>query len=750
MSVEARAPQVHKIDSALDRIVVTADGTSVEPPAQGIGSTARRHDGDEKATGAAIYAGEETPAGTLHGVMVMSPVAKGTLKGIDASGALAGKGVVRVVTRADMPEIGAPAVPPAAQSFMPMTDDTIRYEGQPLAIVLAETLEQAEAGAALVKLDIAREAPTVFETAEAVEPRTENNGYAFAPIDVAHGDVSTAMAEAAATTEGTYVAPTRHHNMMEPSATLAEWRGDELHTHDSTQWTFGIRYAVSGLLGMEPAKIHARCPYTGGGFGAKGYVWPHQVLAPIAAKLTGRPVKIAIGREGCYTDTGYQPVVVSRVALGADADGKLVAIEHHTENVSSRFDDYVEFGSAGTRGMYNVEGAKPAYAMTTRIRHADVATPTAMRAPHEGPGMFALESEMDELALKLDMDPLELRLANYAETDLHSGKPFSSKKLREAYAEGARRIGWERRGAPRSRREGTKLVGLGMASAIMSTFRFAATARCALNADGTVEIEVGSQEIGTGTRTIFAQIAAERLGIPADRISVTLGSTALPETGGTFGSSSTISVGSAVADAADKLKERIAALDASTGPDGWADMLRSKGVNRLQADGGFTLPGETPFDAQGGQSDYSMHTYGATFVEMEVDEGLGIARMRRCVACYSAGRILNPVTARSQMIGGIIWGYGRAMLEESAMDRRYARYLSKNLSGVHLPVNADIPQDIDVAFIEENDPHASAIGVRGIGELGEVGVAAAITNAIHNATGKRIRELPVKFDKLIG
>ena len=406
---------------------------------------------------------------------------KDMLRSIDANAARTAHGVVRVITPDDMPALGSSPVPPAAQSFVPMSDKTIRYEGQPVAIVVAETLEQAEEGAELVAVEIEPAQPTVFETAIAAEPRAQGNGYAFAALALEHGDVDAALAAAAATIDAVYVAPTRHHNMMEPSTTLAEWRGDELHVQDATQWTYGIRYALAGLLRIDPARIHVRCPFTGGGFGAKGYVWPHQILTPIAARLVGRPVKLSIGRSGCYTGTGYQPVVRSRIQLGARRDGMLTAVVHETENVTSSFDDYVEFGSAGSRSMY----AADAYRFRTLVRRADVATPTAMRAPHEGPGMFALESAMDELAYELGIDPLELRLASYADTDPHSAKPFSSKKLREAYLEGARRIGWaERKMEPRSRSDGGKLVGLGMASAIMSTFRFACAARAVLKADG--------------------------------------------------------------------------------------------------------------------------------------------------------------------------------------------------------------------------------------------------------------------------
>jgi xanthine dehydrogenase YagR molybdenum-binding subunit len=367
----------------------------------------------------------------------------------------------------------------------------------------------------------------------------------------------------------------------------------------------------------------------------------------------------------------------------------------------------------------------PAFAASTRVVRADVGTPTAMRAPHEGPGMFALESAMDELAYASEIDPLELRLRNHADIDPLSGKPFSSKKLREVYEEGARRFGWARRPpAPRSMTDGGKLIGWGMASAIMSTFRFASTARVRLAASGDITVEAGCQEIGTGPYTIMPQLAAEVLGVPPER----------------------------VIDASVRLKARLAAIAgaaAAPAPETWGELLRAHRIDELKAEGAFALPGKVAFDAHGGQSGFAMYTWGAVFVEMEVDEFLGLARMRRCVAGYSAGRIVNPLTARSQMIGGIIWGYGRAMLEQSAMDARYGRYVSKNLSGVMLPVNADIPQNIDVFFADEYDPHASSLGARGIGELGEVGVAAAITNALFHATGKRIRTLPVRIESLL-
>lgn len=717
-------------------------------PAVGIGAPLPRLDGRAKVTGEAKYAGEDIPPNTLHAVMVTSTIASGRVTELDANGALSVPGVAAVLTHENMPKLGsAPGLP--IQSILPLQSPEIHYEGEPLALILAETLEAAEEGAAHVAVTYERREHVVFENGQESIPRREGNGWAIAEIDTLKGDADTTLANAALSLDQTYMTPYRHHNVMEPSATLAEWRGDILHMHDATQWAYGIRYALAALLGIPPDKVHVRCPYTGGGFGAKTVAWAHQILAAVAARITGRPVKLAIERVGSFTGCGYQPIMRSRVRLASSREGALTAILHETTNVSSLLDDYIEFGSAGSRSLY----AAPAIVTRTRVVHANVGTPTALRAPHEGPGMFALESAMDELAYRLGIDPLELRLRNYAETDPGNGKPFSSKKLREAYTEAARRFGWSKRPhEPRSMRNANKLIGWGMASAIMNTPRIPASARIRFAMNGAVTVETACHEIGNGAATIMPQIAADVLGIPAERITLHHGDTALPETGGTFGSSITLCAGSAVADAAEKLKARITSLVGSGNappPEQWSTLLSDLGVAEVVAEGAFQLPGGVPFDIQGGQSQYSMHTWGAVFVEMEIDEALGLARMRRCVAGYSAGRIINPRTARSQMVGGIIWGYGRAMLEESAMDPRYGRFVSKNLSGVMVSVNADIPRDIDVFFIDERDDHASKIGARGIGELGEVGVAAAITNAIYHATGKRIRKLPVHIADLV-
>jgi xanthine dehydrogenase YagR molybdenum-binding subunit len=701
----------------------------------------------EKVTGRAKYAGEEQAIGTLHAALVHATIASGRVTRIDASEAEKVAGVVRVLTREHLPKLAPPVpVPPVAQSVTPFMDDQVRYDGQPIAIVLAETLEAAEEAVPRVRVEYSRESPQLFASAATVVPRSkaDKNAYAFLELDTNKGSFDEAWAsEAHARVDAEYETALRHHNPMEPSATLAEWRADELYVHDATQWSHGIRYALAALFGIDAAKVHVRCPYTGGGFGSKGYVWPNQIIAAQAARAIGRPVKLNVGRHGMYTDSGYQPAVLHHVRLAADREGRLTALSHETTSTTSIFDDYVEFASAGTRALY----ATPVLATRTRVRRCNLGNPTAMRAPHEGPGSFALESAMDELAAQLDLDPLELRLRNHADTDPSDGRPVSSKKLREIYAEGARRFGWEKRPrAPRSLREGNLLIGQGMCTGIMSTFRFASAARLTLDADGTVTVASACQEIGTGAYTVLSQVAADALEIPVSRVRLVLGDTSLPETAPTTGSSTTLSVGSAIKDAADKLRAKVAEL-APHARD-LAAALRERGIDRVSVEGVWKPHGGVTFDATGGSSPHSMHTWGAVFVEVTVDEALGLARLRRAVGGYSAGRIVNPRTARSQMIGGIIWGYGMALLEESAVEARWGRYLSKNLSGVMLPVNADIP-DIDIFFADEYDPHASAIGARGIGELGATGVAAAIANAVWHATGKRVRRLPIRIADLL-
>jgi xanthine dehydrogenase YagR molybdenum-binding subunit len=735
-----------------------------------IGKPLSRFDGRAKVTGAATYAAEFRPQGLMHAVLVPAAIAHGRVTSLDTSAAERAPGVLKVLTPSSFPRLDASRapVPPLGQSYLPLQDDRVLYDGQPIALAVAETLEQAEQAVQLVKATYQRAPVKVFGSGEARPPQKTN--YAFEPVEQLIGDVDAGLAEADAVVTGTYTLPTRHHNPMEPSATVAEWAGGSLTLHTATQWAYAVRLVLAALFDMPPESVHVRCPFTGGGFGCKGFVWPHQVIAAAAARELGRPLKLVLTRAQMYTECGFQPAMRNRVRLGARRDGRLTAIDHETTSVTSVIEDYVEYGVAGTRGLYAV----PNMRLVAKIEPAHVGTPTAMRAPHEGPGMFALETAMDELAYALGTDPLELRLKNDTQVDPSSGKPYSTRKLRECYLEGARRFGWSKRPMqPGSLRDGRLLVGFGMASAIMSTFRFPASARLRMNADGRVIVEAAIQEIGTGTYTIFPQIAADVLGVDPEHVEMHLGSTDLPNAGPTTGSSATMGLGSAVHAAATDLKRRLiefalaqadsplrgmaaetlvarnaglAAARDSNRFDTYAGILRRGGIGQVVAEGSWS-PG-APFDAAGHATPYAMRTFGAVFAEVTVDPDLGLVRLRRCVGVYNAGRIINPKTAASQMTGGIIWGYGQAVLEESAVEPGYGAYLSKNLAGVMLPVSADIP-DLEVAFVEDHDPHASAIGARGIGELGAVGVSAAIGNAVFHATGKRVRDLPIRVDRLL-
>jgi xanthine dehydrogenase YagR molybdenum-binding subunit len=519
------------------------------------------------------------------------------------------------------------------------------------------------------------------------------------------------------------------------------WRHGTLTLVDSTQHVYGVRGVIAAVFGIEEERIRVLSPHTGGGFGCKGFVWPHEILAAAAAKLMERPVRIALTRAQMYAMVAYQPQLVQTVGLAADDAGRLKAIDHEAINVTSVTDDFVEYATAAAQTTY----AAPAIRVSQRVQRANVNLPNPMRAPVEGCGLWALGSAMNELAATLGVDPIELRLANYAETHPITGQPWSSKKLRECYEEGACVLGWRRRPCE-PERDGPWLVGQGMADCAMGCFRNPSESHVRLLADGSAVIEAGFQDIGTGTLTIFPQIVGDVLGIEPGLVSCRMGDSGLPEASPTYGSSSTMCVGASVMAAARdvlaKLGERAGRdLGVAPGAGALVAALRKAGLDELVGIGSFAPDRDSP---------YAMHTFGAVFIEVGVDPELGIMRLRRAVARYSVGRVVNPRTARAQMIGGIVWGWGKATMEVSRHDARLGRWLSKNLAGVALPVNADIPSSgIDVGFVQEVDEHASPIGGKGIGELGATGIDAAVADAVFHATGRRIRELPITPDKLI-
>jgi xanthine dehydrogenase YagR molybdenum-binding subunit len=740
-----------------------------------IGQPLPRLDGPAKVTGRARYAADHSAPGLLHAVLVTATIPAGRVTAIEAREALAEPGVVRVLTHEDLPQFGMlaqgdalgdfdmeegkPDGPPAAQSFMPMQSDEIRHEGQPVAIVLGETLEAAEAGARRVRVRYERTEPRLPVAPEwaaldrvAVEPRKSD--FLFFGPEFTKADTRNALARTPDRIEAVYLQPSRHHNAMEPSAILAEWDGDALTVHDATQHVYGVQHVLAARLQLPVEKVRVIAQHTGGGFGGKGWVWPHEVLAAAAARIVGRPVKLVLSRANLYSCLGYQPRMAQKVTLGADGEGRLGAVQHDVVNLTSVTDDFVEFATEASRSLY----ATPSMGLRQRVERANVAMPTAMRAPVDGPGTWALESAMDELAHRLDIDPLDLRLANYAEEDPATGEPWSSKKLREAYEEGARLFGWRERPRP-ARRDGDWLIGQGMASCTMGCFRAPTpAAEVVLRADGHALIRTGTQDIGTGTLTIFPQIAGAILGLPPDKVTLEMGDTRLPEAGPTYGSSSTMGVGAAILHAAEDARAKLARL--ANLPPGEAEItagrIRRTGAGEgiaigdvMRETGTDEIVGAGAFDPTQSGEGFSMRTFGAVFVEVGVDPELGLLRLRRVVGSYSVGRIVNPRTARSQMTGGIIWGWGMAAMEQSRHEPVLGRFLSKNLAGVAIPVNADIPGDITIHFVDEVDEHASPIGGKGIGELPATGVAAAVANAVFHATGRRFRELPITPDKLL-
>jgi xanthine dehydrogenase YagR molybdenum-binding subunit len=699
-----------------------------------------RVDGREKVAGTARYTADTRVDDVTYAVFAPATIARGRIVELDTAAAERAPGVVTVYTHLNLPQARAFG-PPVGQTQLPLHGDEIRYEGQPIAIVIAETLEQATHAARLVQ---ATYAPEPFETDFRVMREQAERQEQWAEPDSSVGDVDGALAESEVVVDATYRTVDRHHSPLETSATIVEWLDGDLIVHDSAQGVMAVRAVLAQALDLDPQRIRVENEFLGGGFGCKGFIWPHQILAALAARELGRPLKLVLTRAGAFTSHGYQPATEQHVTLGAAGDGTLRAIRHHSLNPCARGESHVEYAAIGTRSLY----AAPAIETQHRVVPVDRSNPTPMRAPNEGPGLFGIECAMDELAYALDLDPLELRLRNYAEVDPTSGRPFSSKELRACYEQAAERFGWSQRDPrPRSTRDGHDLVGVGMATASMQTFRFPAKARVGIDHEGGVLVEASTQDVGGGVRTVLTQVAAEALGVPTELVRIAIGDTMLPESPMTGGSSATLSVGSAILAAAQNLRKRLASVDAALTEQGrYAEVVAKSGEPRLAAEGEWS-PAVT--NRVGEDEMYAMHGFGAVFVEVGIDEALRITCVRRAVAVYSAGRIINPKTSRSQMIGGITWGIGQALLEDSVIDHNLGRFLSKNLAGYLVPVSADVPE-IDVGFVDEVDLHASALGARGIGELGATGIGPAIANAVFHATGVRVRELPIRPEHLLG
>ncbi|MES2184475.1 MAG: xanthine dehydrogenase family protein molybdopterin-binding subunit [Pseudomonadota bacterium] len=731
------------------------------------GQALNRVDGRDKVCGRATYAAEFRPDGLVHAVLLTSTVPHGRIARFDTAAAEAAPGVLAVITHRNaqqLPQKGTAAFnPPSGRKLSLLQDDTVAYNGQPIAVVVADTLERATQAMRLVRVAYTT-APPVLDFDQAKGAGYSPGKIQGKPADSARGDVAAGLRDAAAVLRATYTTPVEHHNPMEPHGTIAVWNGDALTLYDATQAMSGSRDAVAKTLGLDPSQVTVLCPYVGGGFGSKGSSWSHVSLAAMAAKQVGRPVKLVLDRTQMFGPVGNRPKTEQMLTLGIRADGGFTALQHDVVSETSTLEDWTESSAMVTRMLYACDNASTQH----RLAKMNVATPTFTRAPGEASGSFALECAVDEMAVQLGLDPVALRLRNYAEQDGDSGLPFSSKSLRECYRIGGERIGWARRGAtPGAVRDGHWKVGLGMATATYPTNRSAAEALVRLLADGTALVQCGTQDLGTGTYTVMTQVAADAIGLPLDRVRFELGDSRMPKAPVSGGSQSAASVSPAVQAAGLAMRKRLvdmATTDSRSAlygrpaeglavADGWVQSTTGPAareavnalIGRWRGEPLETRASSAPGDEK---KQFSMHAFGAVFVEVRVDEDLGIVRVPKVVGVYGVGNLLNAKTAHSQLMGGIVWGLGMALMEETQRDLRDGRYVNGNLAEYHVPVNADVGE-IDVQFVPEHDPHVNPLGVKGIGEIGITGVAAAVANAVFNATGKRVRDLPVTLDKLI-
>jgi xanthine dehydrogenase YagR molybdenum-binding subunit len=703
-----------------------------------IGQSVSRVDGRQKVTGRATYAAEFDQPRQAHGAVVRSTVARGRIASIDSAAAERAPGVVAVLTLRNAPRLAyrphKAVVDPAVGERLPvLQDDRVSHQGQPIALVIADTLEQANHAATLVRVTYAPEtATTDVARIEPVLPTPQEQG--GRPAETRRGDPEGALAAAEVKVDQTYVIPRENHNPIEMHATIAAWEGDRLTLWDKTQWVHNTADEIAAVFGIPAQNIRVVSPFVGGAFGSGLRTWPHVTLAALGARVVERPVKVMLSRREMYYSVGYRPHTVQRVALGASRNGRLAAIVHDGYQETSTYEEFTEALINASRFLHSCANVYTRH----RLAPMNVSTPTYMRAPGESSGVFALESAMDELAVALNIDPVELRLRNEPQQDEFKKLPFSSRSTRECYRVAAERFGWSRRNPkPRSMRDGRWLIGWGMASATYPMNYAPASATARLLPDGTAEVTSAASDMGPGTWTSMTQVAAEALGLPIERVKFTLGDTRLPRAPVHGGSLTMASVGSAVQAAC--RRARGDAL-ARAGANDLADAMRRLGQ-----------PLEASADVKPGDEGqrFSMHAFGAVFVEVAVDPDLGETRVRRIVGAYGAGRIINPKLARSQSIGGMIGGIGMALMEHSVVDPRNGRVPNANFAEYAVPVHADTPPVMDVLFVDEHDPHVNPLGVKGVGEIAMVGVAPAITNAIFHATGKRIRELPVTPDKLL-
>jgi xanthine dehydrogenase YagR molybdenum-binding subunit len=682
-----------------------------------------RVEGGEKVSGRARYAAEYPVERVAYAMLLQASIARGSVASVDAAAALAVPGVLAVLTH----ENALRLAPVPDGELAVLQSPAVAYRGQIVGAVVAETAESAREAAALVRVEYRAEPHAVElvpDDPRLYRPERVNPNY---ETDTSSGDFAAAHAAAEVRVDEVYRTPAFHNNPMEPHATLAVWEDGRLTLYDSNQGSSVVRDTAAQLFGLEPDRVRVIAHHVGGAFGQKGTPRPHLVVAAMAARMTGRPVKLAITRQQMFAFVGYRTPTIQRVRLGAGRDGRLTAIGHDVVEQSSTVREFAEQTAVATRMMY----AAPNRRTTHRLARLDVPTPSWMRAPGECPGMYALESAMDELAIACGLDPVELRVRNEPEIDPEEGVPFSSRGLVACLRLGAERFGWAGRDpSTRARRDGRWLVGTGVAASTYPARRRPASATVRIDPAGSFTVRIDATDLGTGARTALTVIAAEALDVPPDRVHVEIGDSDLPAAGLAGGSMGTTSWGSAVIAACRALRAELEAHDL------------------VVPDAGLEASADTTAEVQA-QARLSRHAFGAQFAEVRVDADTGEIRVPRLLGVFAAGRVVNPRTARSQLVGGMTMGLSMALHEESVIDPRFGDYVNHDLASYHIAANADVI-DIQAEWIDEDDPHLNPMGAKGIGEIGIVGTAAAIANAVHHATGIRVRDLPIHLEALLG
>ncbi|MBV9488149.1 MAG: xanthine dehydrogenase family protein molybdopterin-binding subunit [Verrucomicrobia bacterium] len=735
-----------------------------------LGKAQDRVDGVAKVTGKALYSGDRHPERLAFGYLLTSSVAKGSIRSMDTAEADLAPGVLAIYTPFRPLKLYTPldrsegAI--SGDDHPPLQDRDVRFYGQIIGLIVAESFEQARDAAALIRTEYNQAKPVL--TWEEALPRAfapkqiEEEGATAGILAPGVTQIEDVIRQAPVTVDVVYREPINHHNPMEPHATTAIWIDDRLELYDATQGVVAHRRNVAAVLGIDEDRVQVLCPFVGGAFGCKGSMWMHSPVTAAAARDLQRPVKTVLTREQMFTLVGYRPALIQQLTLAANPDGTLQAVKHDVRSTVSTSKAFIEAAAHRTsRFLYK----SPNIQVSQKLVPLDLGPPTFMRAPGVAPGMFALECAMDELAVKLNLDPVELRMRNYAELFPGKNVPWSSKNLADCYRIGAQKFGWsERDPQPGNRRQGEWLVGVGMATALYPAHRSRSSAKVRLCADGTAEVSAATQDLGTGTWTVLAMIGAEYLGLPVERIRPALGDSVLPAAPGSGGSTTVSSVGPAIQKAAGSATQkliRLAVTNAKSPLHGvaleevhydcgnlvandrrvfFSDLLAAMGRGAVEA--------EETVEPPVGEKKYMYHSFGAFFSEIGVHRETAEIRVRRVTTVMDVGKVVNLKAARSQVIGGAVFGIGLALLEQSLLEPNSGRFANANISEYLVPTNADVPY-IDVTFLDKPDTIFNSVGTRGLGEIGITGIPAALANAVYNATGKRVREFPITPEKLL-